>query len=72
MHAREARATISPVSAQVIVGGALVSGLVVFMVGTSAWRLAYDEPLPEPLPLIHADGRRRAWIHLWMIVWRCS
>jgi hypothetical protein len=50
-----------------LVGAVLVAGLVVFLVGAGAWRLAYDQPLHEALPVIHADRRRRAWIHLWMI-----
>jgi hypothetical protein len=51
---------------ETIVGGVLVTGLVVFMVGASAWRLQYEGPLRDTLPLIHNDRRRRAWIHLWM------
>ena len=50
-----------------LVGGVLVAGLVVFMVGAVAWRLDYQRPLHESLPLIHRDSRRRAWIHTWMI-----
>lgn len=50
-----------------LVGAVLVAGLVVFLVGAGAWRLAYDQPLREALPIIHADRRRRAWVHLWMI-----
>jgi hypothetical protein len=50
-----------------VVGGALVAGLVVFLVGAAAWRQAYEQPLREALAVIHHDRRRRAWIHLWMI-----
>jgi hypothetical protein len=53
--------------AQVLVGVLLVAGLVVFLVGAGAWRLAYEQPLQDALVAIHADRRRRAWIHLWMI-----
>lgn len=49
------------------VGWTLTLGLVVFLVGASAWRLDYERPLPEALRVIHGDRRRRAWIHLWMI-----
>ncbi len=51
-----------------IVGGILLAGLVVFIVGAARWRLDYERPLAESLPLIHADRRRRAWIHIWMLV----
>jgi Domain of unknown function (DUF4386) len=50
-----------------LVGGTLVAGLVIFMVGAVVWRLAYEQPLPAALRVIHADRRRRAWIHVWMI-----
>jgi hypothetical protein len=50
-----------------LVGIVLVAGLVVFLVGAGGWKLAYDRPLREALPVIHDDRRRRAWIHLWMI-----
>ena len=52
---------------QDVVGLALVSGLVTFLVGAGAWRLKYERPMLEALRVIHADRRRRAWIHLWMI-----
>lgn len=55
------------VGARDVVGIVLVAGLVVFMVGAVAWRLEYERPLAESLPLVHTDRRRRAWIHLWMI-----
>jgi len=55
------------VDSSVLVGGVLVAGLVIFIVGAAAWRLAYQRPLHESLPLIHADRRRWAWIHTWMI-----
>lgn len=51
-----------------IVGAILVAGTVVFTVGAARWRLDYERPLPESLPLIHADRRRRAWIQTWMLV----
>ncbi len=54
--------------AQDIVGALLVAGLVVFLVGAGAWRRDYERALSDSLPIIHADRRRRAWIHLWMIV----
>lgn len=50
-----------------LVGIVLVAGLLVFFMGAGAWKIAYEQPLPEALPVIHADRRRRAWIHLWMI-----
>jgi hypothetical protein len=50
-----------------VVGAVLVAGLVVFFVGAAGWRMAYEQPLPEALRVIHRDRRRRAWIHLWMI-----
>jgi hypothetical protein len=52
---------------QQLVGAVLVAGLVVFFVGAGGWKLAYDRPLREALPVIAGDRRRRAWIHLWMI-----
>jgi hypothetical protein len=52
---------------EVVVGATLVTGLITFMVGAVAWRLAYEEPRPESLRLIHADRARRRWIHVWMI-----
>ncbi len=50
-----------------VVGISLVAGLVVFLIGAGAWRLAYEQPMAEALRVIHADRRRRAWIHLWML-----
>ena len=52
----------------VLVGAVLAAGLVIFLVGAFAWRLDYQRPLQESLPIIHRDRRRRAWIHTWMIV----
>ena len=49
------------------VGWTLVAGFVVFLIGAVRWRLDYERPLEESLPLIHADRRRRAWIHGWML-----
>ncbi len=51
----------------VLAGGVLVAGLVIFLVGATAWRLDYQRPSQESLPVIHADRRRWAWIHTWMI-----
>lgn len=50
-----------------LVGIVLVAGLVVFLVGAGGWKLVYDQPMREALPVIHVDRRRRAWIHMWMI-----
>jgi hypothetical protein len=55
------------VTSSQLVGGVLVAGLVLFLVGASAWRLGYERPPEEALPLIHRDRRRRAWIHSWMV-----
>jgi len=55
------------VANSVLVGGFLISGLVVFLVGAVGWRLDYQRPLDEALPLIHRDRRRWTWIHTWMI-----
>lgn len=52
----------------VLVGGVLVAGLTTFLVGAVAWRLDYQRPLQESLPIIHRDRRRRVWIHTWMVV----
>lgn len=49
-------------------GSVLVAGFIVFGVGASAWRLEYERPLAESLPVIHADRRRRTWIQTWMLV----
>jgi hypothetical protein len=45
----------------------LVAGLGIFLVGAVWWRLDYQRPLPESLPLVHRDRRRWAWIHIWMM-----
>lgn len=50
-----------------LVGGVLASGLLIFLVGAAAWRLDYQRPLPESLPLVHRDRRRWTWIHVWMM-----
>jgi hypothetical protein len=50
-----------------VVGGVLVAGLAIFLVGACAWRLDYQRPLQESLPLVHRDRRRWTWIHLWMV-----
>ena len=51
-----------------LVGVALVAGLVIFMVGAVRWRLSWERPAAESLPLLHTDKRRRAWIHVWMLI----
>jgi hypothetical protein len=51
-----------------LIGGTLVAGCVVFLVGAVGWRLAYQRPPEESLPLIHAQQRRWTWIHRWMLV----
>ena len=51
-----------------LVGGVLVAGFVVFLVGAALWRIDYERPPEESLPLIHADRRRRTWILVWMLV----
>jgi len=50
-----------------LVGGVLVAGLAIFLVGAAGWRLDYQAPLAESLPVIHRDRKRWAWIHTWMI-----
>jgi hypothetical protein len=50
-----------------LVGAALVVGLAAFIVGAVRWRIVYEGPPDTALPAIHADRRRRAWIHSWMI-----
>jgi hypothetical protein len=55
------------VDGSVVVGWTLIAGFVLFLVGAAAWRLAYEQDLPEALRVIQADRRRRAWIHRWMI-----
>ena len=51
-----------------VVGVVLLAGMVVFLVGAVAWRLEYEGPLAESLPVIHADRSRRLWIQTWMLV----
>jgi hypothetical protein len=55
-------------TSQGIVGAVLVAGAVIFLVGAGGWRIAYEQPMADALRVIHDDRRRRAWIHLWMIV----
>ncbi len=50
-----------------LVGTVLVAGLGIFLVGATAWRLDYQRPLQESLPLVYRDRRRWAWIHVWMV-----
>ncbi len=52
---------------EILIGGVLVAGLVIFLVGASAWRLEYQEPLQESLTAIHRDRRRWVWINTWLI-----
>lgn len=56
------------VDGAVLIGGVLVAGLVIFLTGALAWRMDYQRPLHEALPVIRRDRGRRAWIHTWMIV----
>ena len=48
-------------------GTLLTAGLGVFLVGATAWRMVYQQPLAESLPVVHSDRRRWIWIHVWMI-----
>jgi len=48
-------------------GVLLIAGFGVFMVGASAWRLEYQAPLPERLPVLHSDLWRLRWIHSTMV-----
>ena len=50
-----------------MVGGVLVAGLGMFLVGAVGWRLDYQRPLQESLPVIHRDRRRWTWIHVCMV-----
>lgn len=50
-----------------LVGGVLAGGLATFLVGAVAWRLDYQRPLHESLPVVHRDHRRWVWIHTWMV-----
>ena len=50
-----------------LAGAMLVVGLAAFMVGAVRWRFAYEGPQDTALPAIHADRKRRAWFHSWMI-----
>jgi hypothetical protein len=50
------------------VGLVLVAGLVVFAVGAVRWRMAYQAPLEQALPVVHAEAGRWRWISAWMIV----
>jgi hypothetical protein len=55
------------VEGSVLVGGVLVAGLGIFLVGAAAWRLDYQRPPQESLPLIHRDHRRWVWINVWIV-----
>ncbi len=50
-----------------LVGSVLVAGLGIFLVGATRWRLDYQRPMQDSLPLIHRDRRRWVWIHVWMV-----
>lgn len=50
-----------------LVGWLLVAGFVFFMVGAGGWRVEYEQPMEEALPVMHADRRRLRWIHRWML-----
>lgn len=50
-----------------LVGVVLIAGLVIFAIGAARWRLSYERPAAESLPLVHTDKGRRAWIHVWML-----
>ncbi len=51
----------------VMVGWLLVAGFVLFMIGASGWRVDYEKPMTEALPLMHEDRRRLRWIHRFMV-----
>jgi hypothetical protein len=46
----------------------LIGGFVAFMIGAVAWRIDYERPDEESLPLLFADRRRLRWIHRWMLL----
>lgn len=50
-----------------LIGSLLVAGFAAFMTGALAWRLEYEQPLDEALPIMHADAQRLRWIHWWMV-----
>lgn len=54
-------------NASSVTGAVMLGGLVAFMTGAVRWQLRYEGALEDSLPPIHADRRRRAWIHAWMI-----
>jgi hypothetical protein len=54
-------------SDQDVVASVLLAGLIVFFIGAVGWKLDYEKPPAEVLPIIHGDRRRWSWIHLWMI-----
>lgn len=45
----------------------LIAGFTVFMAGAGAWKLEYQAPLPERMPLLHQDRTRLRWIHSTML-----
>jgi hypothetical protein len=46
----------------------LIAGFGVFMAGAAAWKLGYQAPVSERMPLLHADRLRLRWIHSSMLV----
>jgi hypothetical protein len=46
----------------------LVVGFGVFMAGASVWKVGYQAPIEERMPLLHADRTRLRWIHWSMLV----
>lgn len=46
----------------------LIGGFVAFMIGAVRWRVEYEGPLDEALPIAFADRGRLRWIHRWMLV----
>lgn len=50
-----------------LIGSLLVAGFAAFMTGALGWRLEYQQPLDEALPIMHADIHRLRWIHWWMV-----
>jgi hypothetical protein len=46
----------------------LIAGFVVFMAGAAGWKMTYQAPLAERLPVLHTDRSRLRWIHSSMLV----
>lgn len=53
---------------ETVAGATLVAGAVLFLTGAVAWRMPYQQPHAESLPVMHADRRRLQWIHGWMLL----